>query len=67
MTFCDTNQLHSGYYIEILQSSETQEIKYNKGTIATFRIPWPPFCPKASQIPTDDVALSFLCDNVFPH
>ena len=60
-------QLHSGYYIKILQSPETQEIKYKRETITTFRILSPPCCPKASQNPTDDVALSFLCDDVFPH
>jgi len=53
--------------LKILQSPETQEIKYKRETITTFRILLTPFCPKASQIPTDDVALSFLCDDAFPH
>jgi len=44
--------------LKILQSPETQEIKYKRETITTFRIPSTPFCPKASQTPTDDVALS---------
>ena len=26
-----------------------------------------PFYPEASQNPTDDIALSFLCDDVFSH
>ena len=60
-------QLHSGYYIKILQSSETQEVKYKKGTIATFGFPSIPFCPKSSQNPINDVALFFLCDNAFSH
>ena len=51
----------------LLQSPETQEIKYKKKTITTFRIPLTHFCPKASQNPTDNVALFFLYDNVFPH
>ena len=51
----------------LLQSPETQEIKYKKKTITTFRIPSTPFCPKASQNPTDDMALSFLYDDTFPH
>ena len=50
-----------------LQSSETQELKYKKGTIATFGFPSTSFCPKFSQNPTDDMALSFLCDNMFLH
>jgi len=50
-----------------LQSPETQELKYKKETIATFGFPLTPFCPKSSQNPTDDVALSFLCDNAFPY
>jgi len=47
--------------------AETQEMRYKKETITTFRILLTPFCPKSSQNPTDDVALSFLCDDVFPH
>jgi len=50
-----------------LQSPETQELKYKKRTIATFGFPLTSFCPKSSQNPTDDIALSFLCDNVFPY
>ena len=42
-------------------------MRYKKKTITTFRIPLPPFCPKASQISTDDMALSFFCDDAFPH
>jgi len=53
--------------LKILQSPETQEIKYKRETITTFRIPLTPFYPKASQIPTDDMALSFLCDDMFSH
>jgi len=48
----------------LLQSLETQEIKYKKETITTFGIPLTPFCPKASQNPTDDMVLSFLYDDV---
>jgi len=51
----------------LLQSPKTQELKYKKGTIATFGFPSTSFCPKSSQNPTDDMALSFLCDDVFPH
>ena len=47
--------------------AETQEMRYKKETITTFRIPLTPFYPKISQNPTDDMALSFLCDNAFPH
>jgi len=50
-----------------LQSPETQELKYKKRTIATFGFPLTPFCPKFSQNPTDDMAFSFLCDNMFLH
>jgi len=50
-----------------LQSPKTQELKYKKGTIATFGFPSSPFCLKFSQNPTDDMALSFLCDNTFPY
>jgi len=50
-----------------LQSPKTQELKYKKGTIAVFGFPLTPFCPKFSQNPTDDVALSFLCDDMFFH
>jgi len=51
----------------LLQSPETQEIKYKKETITTFRIPSTSFCPKVSQNPTDDMALSFLYDDAFSH
>jgi len=51
----------------LLQSPETQELKYKKGTIATFGFPLTPFCPKSSQNPTDDIALSFLCDDTFSY
>jgi len=50
-----------------LQSPETQELKYKKGTIATFGFPSTPFCPKSSQNPTNDIALFFLCDDTFSH
>jgi len=45
--------------LKILQSSETQEIKYKRETITTFRIPLTSFCSKASQNSTDDVVLFF--------
>jgi len=51
----------------LLQSSETQEIKYKKGTITTFGFPSVSFCPKFSQNPTDNMALFCLYDNVPPH
>ena len=51
----------------LLQSPETQEIKYKKKTITTFRIPLTPFCPKSSQNPTDDVSLFCLYNDVSPH
>jgi len=41
----------------LLQSPETQGIKYKKETITTFRIPSTYFCPKSFQNPTDDAAL----------
>ena len=44
----------------LLQSPETQELKYKKETITTFRIPSTPFYPKVSQNPTDDMALFCL-------
>ena len=47
--------------------AETQEMRYKKETITTFRIPLIPFCPKSSQNPTDNAALSFFCDDTFPH
>ena len=47
--------------------AETQETRYKKKTITTFRIPLPSFCSKSSQNPTNDMALSFLCDDMFPH
>jgi len=51
----------------LLQSPETQEIKYKKETITTFRILSTPFCSKASQNPTDDATLFFLYNNAFPY
>jgi len=51
----------------LLQSPETQEIKYKKETITTFRIPLTPFCSKAFQNPTDDTALFFLCDDTLSY
>jgi len=51
----------------LLQSSETQEIKYKRETITTFRIPSTLFCPKSSQNPTNNVILSFLCDDIFSY
>jgi len=53
--------------LKILQSPETQEIKYKRETITTFRTPSSPFCSKTFQIPTDDTALSFLYDNTFSY
>jgi len=54
--------------LKLLQSPETQGIKYKKETITTFRIPLTPSCPKSSQNPTDYVSLScFLpINDVFP-
>ena len=51
----------------LLQSPETQEIKYKKKTITTFRIPLTLFCPKFSQNPTDDMVLSCFYDDAFPY
>jgi len=42
----------------ILKSPETQEIKYKKETITTFRIPLTSFYSKFSQNPTDYMFLS---------
>jgi len=53
--------------LKLLQSPETQGIKYKKETITTFRIPSTPFCPKSFQNPTDDMSLSCLYNNVSPH
>ena len=47
--------------------AETQEIRYKKETITTFRIPLTPSCPKSFQNPTNDVALSFFCDDTFSY
>jgi len=47
--------------------AETQEMRYKKETITTFRISLTPFCPKSSQNPTNDMAFSFLCDDVFSY
>ena len=41
--------------LKLLQSPETQGIKYKKETIITFRIPSTPFCLKTFQNPTNDV------------
>jgi len=41
--------------LKLLQSPETQRIKYKKKTITIFRILLTPFCPKSSQNPTDDM------------
>jgi len=46
--------------LKLLQSPETQEIKYEKDTITTFRIPSTPSYPKSSQNPIDYVFLSCL-------
>jgi len=53
--------------LKLLQSPETQRIKYKKETIITFRISLTPFCPKSSQNPTDDMSLSCLYDDAFLH
>jgi len=50
--------------LKLLQSPETQGIKYKKETITTFRIPLTLFCSKFSQNPTDDASLSYLYDNM---
>jgi len=42
-------------------------MRYKKETITSFRILLTPFCPKFSLNPTDDVALSFFYDDMFPH
>ena len=47
--------------------AETQEIRYKKETITTFRISSTSFSPKSSQNPTNNVVLSFLCNDTFPH
>ena len=46
--------------LKLLQSPETQGIKYKKETITTFRIPSTLSCPKSSQNPTDYASLSCL-------
>ena len=51
----------------LLQSPETQEIKYKKETITTFRIPLTSFCSKASQNLTNDIALFFFYNDMFFH
>ena len=43
--------------------AETQEMRYKKKTITTFRIPLTLFCPKFSQNPTDDMVLSCFYDD----
>jgi len=47
--------------------AETQEMRYKKETITTFRIPSTSFYPKFSQNLTDDATLSFFCDDAFSH
>jgi len=47
--------------------AETQEMRYKKETITTFRILLTPFCPKSSQNPTDNMVLFFLCDDAFSY
>jgi len=44
--------------LKLLQSPETQGIKYKKKTIITFRISLTPSCSKSSQNPTNYVSLS---------
>ena len=51
----------------LLQSPKTQEIKYKKETITTFRIPLTLFYSKISQNPIDNMALFFLYDDAFPY
>jgi len=53
--------------LKLLQSPETQRIKYKKETITTFRILSTPFCPKSFQNTTDDASLSCLYDDASPH
>jgi len=53
--------------LKLLQSPETQGIKYKKETITTFRISSTPFCPKPSQNPTDDAFFSCLYNDVSFH
>jgi len=53
--------------LKLLQSPETQRIKYKKETITTFRISLTPFCPKSSQNPTNDMFLSCLYDDTSSH
>jgi len=53
--------------LKLLQSPETQGIKYKKETITTFRIPSTPFCSKSSQNPTNNASLSYFYDNAFSH
>ena len=55
------------YYIKVLQSPETQEVKYKKRTITTFGFSSTPFCPKSSQNPTNDMVLSCLYNDMSPH
>jgi len=54
--------------LKLLQSPETQGIKYKKETITTFRISLTPFCPKSSQNPTNDISshqVLLIKDNTF--
>jgi len=52
---------------KLLQSSETQSIKYKKETITTFRISSTSFCLKSFQNLTNDAFLSCFYDNMSPH
>jgi len=54
--------------LKLLQSPETQGIKYKKETITTFRIPLTLSCPKSFQNPTDYMSLSYLfpINDMFP-
>jgi len=53
--------------LKLLQSSETQGIKYKKETITTFRILLALFCSKSSQNPTDNASLSYFYDDMSSH
>ena len=53
--------------LKLLQSPETQGIKYKKEIITTFRIPSTSFCPKSSQNPTNDASFSCFYNDTFPY
>ena len=53
--------------LKLLQSPETQGIKYKKETITTFRISSTSFYSKSFQTPTDDMSLFCLYDDAFLH